>query len=40
MKLRELKESPSGRDIGEFCKSVLTVQQLVNHLEIALISTE
>jgi hypothetical protein len=32
MRLRRLREAPSGRDIGEFCKSILTVPQLVNEL--------
>jgi hypothetical protein len=40
MRLRMLRDNPSGRDIGEFCKSVLTVGQLVNQLEIALTASE
>ena len=32
MKLRQLREKPSGREIGEFCKSILTVDQMLNEL--------
>jgi hypothetical protein len=32
IKLKKLREFPTGKDIGEFCKNILTVEQLVNEL--------
>lgn len=36
IRLRELRSNPSGREIGEFCKNILTTKALINELELAL----
>lgn len=30
IRLRELRSNPSGREIGEFCKNILTTKALIN----------
>jgi hypothetical protein len=40
IRLRELRNNPSGKEIGEFCKNILTTKALINELELALMMND